>query len=98
MPTSASLAPCRTNEAFYSGVERLDKRVGVSAVNHAGFLDRLSARRGTAEAVHADAQKELCGFGVLVKYVADNVVFCDSHSNSSVYLACGSAGCAAFIY
>ena len=46
--------------------------IGVCAVDIAGFLDGLTARGGAAEAVHADAEKELSGLGVLIKNVADN--------------------------
>ena len=65
------------------GVQRFNKLVGIRAVNIASFLDGFAARRGTSEAVHSDAQKQLCGFGVLIEYVADDRVFSDFLNNTS---------------
>jgi hypothetical protein len=38
--------------------------------------------------VHSDAQKDVCGLGVLIEHVADDVVLCNSHNDTSVILGC----------
>ena len=65
----------RTDEV----VQLLDERVGVGAVHCASLLNAFAACGGTAEAVHAHFEEELCGFNVIIENVTDQGFFCDFH-------------------
>ena len=69
-------------QLFLFGEELVDGRyqsVGIGSVYGASILNRLTARSGSAEAMHTDSKKELRGFAVVIKNIADDGLLCNFH-------------------
>ena len=59
----------------------LNECVRVGSVNYASILNGLTSRMRATEAMHTYFKKELCGFNVVVKNIADKRVFRYYHFN-----------------
>jgi hypothetical protein len=68
-------------------VQLSQERVALNAVDHAGFLDSLTAGRGAAQAMHADGEEQGGSLRSNIQNIADDGILFnfDSHDNMTSY-------------